>query len=91
VELLYDRDAQVVGIRPAADPDSPTACSLTVVRGGKATAARISARTFYAHFGIAGYVQRRYLASVADGTLCVDLTGAYVPIGRNGQPVEQGA
>lgn len=73
VELLYDRDRQVMALR-AADDSSPHAYA---VRNGSKRGpgqAIVSATAFTAHYGIDTAATRRWKPFVEDGMLCVDLT-----------------
>ena len=73
VELLYDRDRQVMALR-AADDSSPHAYA---VRNGSRRGpgqAIISATAFTQHYGIDTSHTRRWKPFVEDGMLCVDLT-----------------
>lgn len=72
VELLYDRDAAIIGLRPV----TTHAENAYHVRG----AARadggpwlISAMAFVKFYDIDTSVTRRWAATVEDGVLCVDL------------------
>ncbi|GLC62599.1 hypothetical protein PLESTB_001917900 [Pleodorina starrii] len=73
VELLYDRDRQVMALR-AADDSSPHAYA---VRSGSKHGpgqAIVSATAFTAHYGIDTTATRRWRPFIEDGMLCVDLT-----------------
>ncbi|MGK7222776.1 hypothetical protein ACSNO4_08260 [Kocuria flava] len=73
VELIYDRDRQVMALR-AIDDSSPHAYA---VRNGSKRGpgqAIISATAFTAHYGIDTTATRRWKPFVEDGMLCVDLT-----------------
>ncbi|MEX5271549.1 hypothetical protein [Kocuria sabuli] len=73
VELLYDRDRQVVALR-AADDSSPHAYA---VRNGSKRGpgqAIVSATAFTAHYDINTTATRRWKPFLEDGMLCVDLT-----------------
>ena len=72
VELLYDRDRQVMALR-AVDDSSPHAYA---VRSGSKRGpgqAIVSATAFTAHYGIDTTATRRWKPFVEDGMLCVDL------------------
>lgn len=80
VELLYDRESDVVGIRPAAD-NVPHAYS---VRLGKDTGPVMVAGTAFCQFyRIDTTTSRRWTPTVADGVLCVDLRKQGVEIVGN--------
>lgn len=73
VELLFDRDRQVMAVR-ATDDSSPHAYA---VRNGSKRGpgqAIVSATAFTAHYGIDTTATRRWKPFVEDGMLCVDLT-----------------
>lgn len=73
VELLYDRDRQVMALR-AADDSSPHAYA---VRNGSKRGpgqAIVSATAFTQHYGIDTNATRRWKPFVEGGMLCVDLT-----------------
>ena len=73
VELLYDRDRQVMALRPA-DDSSPHAYA--VRNGSKRGPGQVivSATAFTAHYGIDTTATRRWKPFVEDGMLCVDLS-----------------
>ncbi|NVC25121.1 hypothetical protein E7Z53_16995 [Kocuria salina] len=87
VELLYDRDRQVMALR-AADDSSPHAYA---VRNGSKRGpgqAIISATAFTAHYGIDTTATRRWKPFVEDGMLCVDLaTEGTVITGNRTKPM----
>jgi hypothetical protein len=73
VELLHDRDRNVVALR-AADDSSPHAYA---VRNGSKNGpgqAIVSATAFTQHYGIDTTATRRWKPFTEDGMLCVDLT-----------------
>ncbi|GGG71953.1 hypothetical protein GCM10011374_40870 [Kocuria dechangensis] len=73
VELLYDRDRNVVALRPA-DDSAPHAYA---VRSGSKNGpgqAIVSATAFTQHYGIDTAATRRWKPFTEDGMLCVDLT-----------------
>ncbi|OLT06868.1 hypothetical protein BJF77_14885 [Kocuria sp. CNJ-770] len=72
VELLYDRDRQMMALR-ATDDSSPHAYA---VRSGSKRGpgqAIVSATAFTAHYGIDTTATRRWKPFVEDSMLCVDL------------------
>lgn len=82
VELLFDRDRQVMALR-AADDSSPHAYA---VRSGSKRGpgqAIVSATAFTAHYGIDTTATRRWKPFVEDGMLCVDLSEAGTVITGN--------
>ena len=73
VELLYDRDRNIIALR-SADDSSPHAYA---VRNGSKRGpgqAIVSATAFIAHYDIDTTATRRWKPFVEDGMLCVDLT-----------------
>jgi len=73
VELLYYRDANIVGIR-AASEDMPHAYSVRS-QGDRATGPAIVAGTAFCQFyGIDTTISRRWTPAVTEGILCVDLS-----------------
>ena len=80
VELLFDRDRQIIGLR-GADDDVPHAYN---VRKGKDNGpAVVACMAFTQHYGVDTTTSRRYVPTVEDGILCVDLTGEGVEIVGN--------
>lgn len=77
VELLFDRAAHRMAIRPAT-PDSAFAYPLR--RHQRASTRLISGRKFMSHYGISRDVTRRYKATWDGAMLLVDLTQ---PLGAN--------
>ncbi|WP_143709990.1 hypothetical protein [Kocuria flava] len=73
VELLYDRDRQVMALR-ATDDSAPHAYA--VRNGSKRGPGQtiISATAFTSHYGIDTTATRRWKPFVEDGMLCVDLS-----------------
>lgn len=82
VELLYDEDEQLVGLRPADEqsphsyPIKPQPNGRTFQTGGKA---------FCNYFGIPIGQARRFSAQMEDGVLTIDLKENPVVVGRNGR------
>lgn len=73
VELLFDRDRNIMALR-AAEDTSPHAYA---VRNGSKRGpgqAIVSATAFTAHYGIDATATRRWKPFIEDGILCVDLT-----------------
>lgn len=73
VELLYDRERQVMAVR-ATDDSSPHAYA--VRNGSKRGPGQtiVSATAFTAHYGIDTTATRRWKPFMEDGMLCVDLS-----------------
>lgn len=73
VELLYDRDRQVMALRAADD----SCLHAYAVRAGSRRGpgqAMVSATAFTQHYGIDTTATRRWKPFIEDGMLCVDLT-----------------
>ena len=73
VELLFDRDRQVMAVR-ATDDSSPHAYAVRSASKRGPGQAVISATAFTAYYGIDTTATRRWKPFVEDGMLCVDLT-----------------
>lgn len=72
IELLYDREQKIVGIRPV-DPKEPHAYPLRA-QGGKTDGTYLIAGTaFTKYYGISTEISRRFVAEMQDGVLCIDL------------------
>jgi hypothetical protein len=82
VELLFDREARILGIR-AVSPDAETAQPVSHYARG--TTHAIAAKAFTDYYGIPTEVSRRRPGEMADGVLCVDLTkpGTEVDLARS--------
>ena len=89
VELLYDADAQIIGVRPV-EATVEHAYPIRATGGGKGDDARsymVSGRAFAQYYKIDTEVSRRYPATMADDVLCIDLTGQATEVtsNRNGR------
>ena len=73
VELLFDRDRQVMAVR-ATDDSSPHAYAVRSASKRGPGQAVVSATAFTAHYGIDTTDTRRWKPFVEDGMLCVDLS-----------------
>ena len=73
VELLFDRDRQVMAVR-ATDDSSPHAYAVRSASKRGPGQAVVSASAFTAHYGIDTTDTRRWKPFVEDGMLCVDLS-----------------
>lgn len=82
VELLYDRDRNVIALR-AADDSSPHAYAVRSTSSRGLGQAMVSATAFTAHYGIDTDATRRWKPFVEDGMICVDLTEEGVVITGN--------
>ena len=73
VELLFDRERQVMAVR-ATDDFSPHAYAVRSASKRGPGQAVVSATAFTAHYGIDTTDTRRWKPFVEDGMLCVDLS-----------------
>jgi hypothetical protein len=82
VELLYDREERIVGVRPA-DPNAPHVyIPRSAVRKDYGPYL-ISGTAFVHYYGIDVTTSRRYPVTVEDGILCIDLKeGGTVIVGN---------
>ena len=71
VELLYDREERLIGIRPAT-ADTPHAYAVRGV-GNKGATRVVSGKAFLSYYGIPRGVARRWTAEKRDNMLVVDL------------------
>lgn len=82
VELLYDRDRQVMALRADGDFSPHT----YAVRAGSRRSpgqAIVSATAVTAHYGIDTRATRRWVPLLEDGMLCVELTQKITVISGN--------
>jgi hypothetical protein len=84
VELLYDKEAKIIGIR-AVDPAVEHAYPMRP-QGSKSDGPFIvSGSAFTKYYGIKTDEARRFTADVQDGVLCFDIaSGTVVTSNRNG-------
>ncbi len=82
VHLLYDRDEQIIGIRAADPKDGDAYPPRTLPRRGEGGPRIVTAQAFTSHYGI-DTTPRRYLATLKDDVLCIDLKQPLVPTGSN--------
>ena len=73
VELLYDRDRQVMAVR-GTDDSSPHAYAVRSASKRGPGQAVVSATAFTAHYGIDTTATRRWKPFMEEGMLCVDLS-----------------
>lgn len=74
VELLWDDDRKVIGLRPAA-PDNPNAYPARPQSAATGKGPIMVAGTvFTRHYEIPTVESRRWVVSEEDGILCIDLT-----------------
>lgn len=84
VELLFDRDHRLMGIRPAVDGDKRSSFKASPATSG---GAKVAHRSFVTHYGIQTAPARRWPAYIEGGVLCVNLNGESALIARNGTAV----
>ncbi|WP_219419672.1 hypothetical protein [Pseudonocardia nigra] len=83
VELLYDRDERIVGIRPVAD-DVPHGYPVRPQSATKSTGPLLIAGTaFVQYYGIDTTTSRRWTPTLRDGVLCIDMKEPGTPIVGN--------
>ena len=73
VELLFDREEQVMGFRSAAK-DLPH--TYAVRPQAKSSSLLVSGRAFNQHYGIVVDTSRRYPATMMDDVLAIDFTNS---------------
>ncbi|MEX5272242.1 hypothetical protein [Kocuria sabuli] len=73
VELLYDRDRQVMALRPV-DDSSPHAYAVRAGSKRGPGQAMVAATAFTAHYSVDTTVTRRWNPFLEGGMLCVDLS-----------------
>ncbi|MBX6765165.1 MAG: hypothetical protein K6T51_10995 [Rubrobacteraceae bacterium] len=78
VELLFDRERQLVGFRKT-DPDNPRAFGLRA-QGKNAVSFMIAGRAFTRHYGIDTTAARRYPVQMQDDILVLDLKGEFADV-----------
>ena len=81
VELLYDRDEQIIGIRAAAL--SPNAYQIRPQSNRDTGQAILSATAFAQYYGIDTEVSRRYQPTLRGDILCIDLKGPFSEVRGN--------
>lgn len=81
VELLFDREERIIGIRPSL---AATGGLQVWFPSGKTAPAQVSAGRFFKYFGIGIESTLRHPAVMDDGVLCVDLDEPGTPVGRGG-------
>lgn len=83
VELLYDRDEKVIGIRPVAD-NVPHGYLVRPQSATKSTGPLLIAGTAFAqYYGIDTTTTRRWTPTVQGDILCIDLKDPGTPIVGN--------
>jgi hypothetical protein len=79
VELLYDRDERMIGLRPAG-PGTEHAYPVRMASGKANGPYVISAIAFTKFYDIAVGRSLRWPARLVEGVLCVDLDGEPLPV-----------
>ena len=82
VELLFDRERQIMAIR-VTDDSSPHAYAVRNGSNRGPGQAVVSATAFTAHYGIDTTATRRWKPFLEEGMLCVDLTNSGTVITGN--------
>lgn len=85
IELLYDRDERLVGLR-AVDATAEHAYPIRGQAGKPSGPFMVSGTAFVRHYGIDTSASRRWLGSAEDGLLVIDLKqpGTVVTSNRGG-------
>ena len=78
VELLYDRERELIGFRPVA-PTSPRAFPVRP-QGQNAKTYMVSGRTFAKHYQLDVSKARRYAVEASNGILVLDLNSDSVDV-----------
>lgn len=84
VEFLYDRERQIVALRPV--DDSPHAYKLRKPSDTGYTS--VFAAALFEAYDIDVSETRRFTPYIEEGMLCIDLAGAYTIGGHRSQPQE---
>ncbi|HJX78085.1 hypothetical protein [Glutamicibacter sp.] len=79
VELLFDRDARIIGLKPA----ERSARSYEFRKAGKSGQVIVAAIAFTQHYEIDTSVSRRWTPYEQDGILCIDLNRHHTEIQGN--------
>jgi hypothetical protein len=73
VEMLFDRDEQVMGLRAAPKLTTPHAYAVRAQKNSSSLL--VSGRAFNQHYGLTADTTRRYPATMIDDVLAIDLKG----------------
>ncbi|MFT8394778.1 hypothetical protein [Propionibacterium sp.] len=84
VELLFDRERNVIGIRPAAA--SPNTYQIRPQPRSNTGLTLLSAAAFTQYYRIDTSVSRRWRPTMKDGILCIDLNGESAEVHGNRKP-----
>lgn len=77
VELLYDRDAEIIALKPSSGSHAYAIRPQTTSETGQVI---LSATAFTQYYDIDTTISRRYEPYEDDGMLCIDLRGKSVEI-----------
>lgn len=80
VELLFDREASIVALRPSDESHAYKFRQQSRSGTGQVV---LSATAFTQHYDIDTTVSRRYKPYVLDGMLCIDLNGPSTTVSGN--------
>lgn len=81
VELLFDKENQVIGLRPAEV--SPHAYAIRTQTGRDGGQAILSGSAFTQYYEVDTSVSRRWEPQLRDGILCIDLNGPSTEVRGN--------
>jgi hypothetical protein len=81
VELLFDRDNQIIALRPSKS--SPHAYAIRPQSARDSGQVILSATAFTQYYGLDTTVSRRWEPYEQDGMLCIDLKGHSIEIRGN--------
>jgi len=80
VELLFDRDSEVIAMRPSTEPHAYAIRPQSQREAGQAI---LSATAFTQYFNVDTSVSRRYKPYLDQGMLCIDLRGSSIEVVGN--------
>ena len=86
VDLLFDRDRNLVAIRPSDDEENGHKVRQAARSGSPAV---VSGTAFMRYYGIDAPVSRRWEPKVEEGMLVIDLNEASRPTGRSRAAAEE--
>lgn len=87
VELLYDRDRQLIAMRPSDESHAYTIRPQSASDTGQVI---VSATAFTQYYEIDTVISRRYKPYAEDGMLLIDLTGPSVEVKGNRSKQDEG-
>ncbi|MDQ1130396.1 hypothetical protein [Microbacterium sp. SORGH_AS_0888] len=77
VELLFDRDARIIAMKPSSEPHAYAIRPQTASGTGQVI---LSATAFTQYYDVDTDVSRRYKPYEQDGLLCIDLKGPSIEV-----------